>query len=60
MKIKNKHGRIGVKTPLSTSEKRSAFRRGYDAGATTYKEWFLNKVAATKSLRDLKKELDIS
>lgn len=59
MKIRNKHGRMGVKTPLSHTQRREAFRRGYNDGAATYKEWFMNKVVVAKSLRELKKELGL-
>jgi hypothetical protein len=56
MKTKNKHGRVGVKKPLSQDQRREAFRKGYKAGA----DWIVSKVAGAKNLRDLKKELFIS
>lgn len=59
MKLKNKHGRVGVKKPLSGEEKRRAFLDGFKRGRRAAEERLLRQIANAKSLRDLKKELGL-
>lgn len=59
MKTKNKHGRVGVKTPLSSTQKRQAFFDGFKRGRAEAERSFINQVLRTKSLRDLKKEMGL-
>lgn len=56
MKIKNKHGRVGVKQPLSTMEKRRAFIAGYRRGAEDTLRAASQHIERSTSLRTLKKE----
>lgn len=58
MKVKNK-GRIGVKTPLSHTQRRLADREGYEKGFEAGKRFVLSRVEESKSLRGLKKELGL-
>lgn len=58
-KVKNKHGRVGVKKPLSVQEKQKAFLDGFKRGRAEAERGFVNQVMRTKSLRDLKKELGL-
>lgn len=59
MKTRNKHGRVGVKTPLSHTQRRQAFLDGFKRGRGEAHRGFLNQVLHAKSLRDLKKELGL-
>ena len=59
MKVKNRHGRVGVKTPLSHTQRRAdrlgAYKKGYsDATAV-----MLLSIQHAKSLRELKRELGL-
>lgn len=59
MKTKNRHGRVGVKQPLSTTQRRQAFLEGFKRGRGEAERTLLNQVMRAKSLRDLKKELGL-
>lgn len=59
MKTKNKHGRVGVKTPLSHTQRRQAFFDGFKRGRAEAERSFINQVARAKSLRELKKQLGL-
>lgn len=55
MKIKNKHGRVGVKKSLSTMEKRRSFLDGFKKGRGEAERYWVSQILQAKSLRDLKK-----
>ena len=59
MKVKNKHGRVGVKQPLSSTQRRQVFFDGFKRGRAEAERGFVNQVARAKSLRELKKELGL-
>lgn len=59
MKVKNRHGRVGVKTPLSHTQRRAAFLDGFKRGQKASEERLINQVMRVKSLRELKKELGL-
>lgn len=59
MKTRNKHGRVGVKQPLSTTQRRQAFLSGFKRGRLEAERGLLNQVLRAKSLRDLKKKLGL-
>lgn len=59
MKVKNKHGRVGVKTPLSHTQRREAFWDGFKKGSRSATTQLTSQIATAKSLRELKKDLGL-
>lgn len=59
MKLKNRHGRVGVKKPLSGEQRRKAFLDGFKRGGAAMEARLLGQIASAKSLRDLKKEVGL-
>lgn len=58
MKVRNKHGRVGVKRPLSGMERRRAFLNGFERGRGVVDRSWRSRIMAATSLRALKKEAE--
>jgi hypothetical protein len=58
VKIKNRHGRVGVKKSLTAEEKRAAYTKGVKRGLQVANHQWRATILSATSLRTLKKELN--